>query len=268
MSYTATITGMHYVRDGSSWFLVVRMGTKMSDTWTLTIGDNSYDVEDGAYFIPATHSYYEQSVSAQTHIWRVSNPNISANDELAVSIHRPVPQPPSYPAVVPDPDRYLREDILSTTMTVGTTSHTGSTSRRDEYGYFIFGNQFGALDDPTYRYGDTDRSVSSLFYRQRTPTSASEMTTHSLLLFLGDASAELSADVSLYIGGAEYPIEDSNWASSSGSYRHFWTLSERPDWADETTVDVELRGRPITAPNGYPVEGRVTVGSAGPRNTT
>ena len=80
--------------------MVLRLGDKIPDTFTLTIGSNSYDVEDAGCMISSTDTYYTIATPGHSHVWRnVGAPGIAANDEVTVTLDRPNPPPstPSYP---------------------------------------------------------------------------------------------------------------------------------------------------------------------------
>ena len=64
----------------------------------MTIGDDSYDIADSGYFVTAKHKYGKFPVGPNMHFWYdVSRTTeISTDDELTVTLDRPVYQAPTY----------------------------------------------------------------------------------------------------------------------------------------------------------------------------
>ena len=206
-SCSATITEMYFVHDRFRWSLVVRMGKKMNDAWTLTIGDRSYSVEDSSYFNTSAE-FHEVAVSAGSHIWRgITPPTQDANDEYAVSIDRPVPQPLTFDV--------LNDVDWSGTMKPGTRrekpgAHPGfdvvilGYERSTRKGSFVFGNDTIPANSKQYRILDFNiahtKSGSVLAFRVE--------------------GGRLGDDATLHISGRSYPVTDARWDPVTGT--HLW----------------------------------------------
>ena len=241
---SATITEMYYVRDGSQWYLVVRMGTKMDDDWTLTIDGTSYDVEDAGYMIGRANTYYEQTVGPQGHAWRVRNPNISDGDGLNVNIDRPVPQPQTgsyYPAIVDDPDDY--DPIWATIVNVG-----GETSGRFRYTGYEAG-EYGSLTNTDFRYDGQDYTITNFL-----ETIEDGQTHTSFALVASDSHLPDNWEIQI-LQIRNLPISDSE---KEGDNLHLWLGLDPLDWANG---DVYTAAIYDLTPTGERVEGRVTVDS-------
>ena len=251
-----TVNEIYYVQADSRWHLVFRMGWNAPRTFTLTIGDNSYDLENAGYFISNTSTYNEFPVGPDMHFWwNVGDPGIAANDTVTVTLDRPVytrAEPPPPPT---DPDEFALSQVLSTNMEVGQAQNTIVGTRFESSGYVRSAtSNIGELDDDSFSYDSTDYEIDSVFYIQITVL-ATNISSQSL-----NFSAEgpqLHDDASLYVGGVEYKIQDAVWLSPS---QYQWTLSAKPGWADRSSASVALEA-PQHNYRGDRVTDRLTVGS-------
>ena len=142
------------------------MGWNAPRTFTLTIGDNSYDLENAGYFISNTSTYNEFPVGPDMHFWwNVGDPGIAANDTVTVTLDRPVytrAEPPPPPT---DPDEFALSQVLSTNMEVGQAQNTIVGTRFESSGYVRSAtSNIGELDDDSFSYDSTDYEIDSVFY--------------------------------------------------------------------------------------------------------
>ena len=89
-----TVTELYYVQDpndGFIWNLVFRPGRKIPDGFTLTIGDDSYDLADSGYFVTNKHKYGKYPVGPDMHFWYdVGNPGLTSGDTPTVTLAHPL----------------------------------------------------------------------------------------------------------------------------------------------------------------------------------
>ena len=122
----STVTEIYYVRDPNFvTHLVFRAGRKIPDGFTLTIGDNSYDLADSGYWLSNKDTYEGFAMEADSYFWYdVADPGLSGGDTLTVTLDRPVYQAPAYDDVLNDVDwsgtmkpGTRTESVVSTTNT-------------------------------------------------------------------------------------------------------------------------------------------------------
>ena len=228
----STVTELYYVSDDSDnkTHLVFRPGRKIPDGFTLTIGDNSYDLADSGYFVTADATYMDFPVGPDMHFWYdVGRPSSIAGG-VTVTLDRPVYQAPTYDDVLNDVD-------WNADMRVG--------ERREKFHHY---EPYSVLNDegesvvryrPRYlgmvirgyerstrkgslRIGGVNADTISANSKQYRILGFNITYTPggSLLVFRVEGG-RLGDDATVHIGGRSYPVTDARWSPVHGS--HYWS---------------------------------------------
>ena len=208
-----TVTELYYVTTGSKTSLVFRPGLKIPDGFTLTIGDNSYDLADSGYFVTDKHKYGAFPVGPTMHFWYdVGNPGLDSGDTPTVTLDRPVYQAPTYDDVLNDVDWQAR-------MTTGDQRETVKIQGPD-YQYLVRG--YGrSIRNGSLRLSGTDRSTISANSKQYKILDFNIVhDDNSSFLEFRVEGGRLGNDATVNIDGRSYRVTDAAWSPVYGT--HTW----------------------------------------------
>ncbi|WP_419923133.1 hypothetical protein [Candidatus Poriferisodalis sp.] len=198
----------------SKYHLVFRPGRHIPDRFTLTIGDNSYDLDDSGYFTVTGATYEGFPVGPDMHFWcDVANPILRSGNEVTVTLDRPVYQAPTY-------DDVLKDVTWIAAMTFGERRENPLDQHLRPCEYVVRG--YGrSIRNGSLRLSGTDRSTISANSKQYKILDFNIVhDDNSSFLEFRVKGGRLGNDATVNIDGRSYRVTDAAWSPVYGT--HTW----------------------------------------------